>query len=238
MAELTLKVVLCHLLSDFVFQSKSMLHDIAKYKLKSKYLYFHPIVHFLLLLIFTSFESIYFIPVLLLSASHLLINIFSEMVLVKKIDGLLNLITDQLLHVVAIFFFVKYFYQFDVNWKVVFNAETYLLLIALLLLTVTASHLIKRMMSFFNYVIPGGGLQYAGKIIGILERLFIFLFIVMSFWEGIGFLLAAKSIFRFGDLKEGKDVKLTEYILIGTLVSFGLAISIAVMYLKISVIIA
>lgn len=238
MAELTLKVVLCHLISDFVIQSKSMLHDIAKYKLKSKYLYIHPVVHFLLLLIFTSFDSKFIIPVLLLSFSHLLINIFTEVLLVKKFDGLLNLITDQLLHAVAIVFFVKYFYSYDVNWQLVFNAQTYLLLIALLLLTFTASHLIKRMMSFFDYAIPGGGLQDAGKIIGILERLFIFLFIIMSFWEGIGFLLAAKSIFRFGDLKEGKDVKLTEYILIGTLVSFGLAISIAVMYLKMRVIVA
>jgi hypothetical protein len=40
----------------------------------------------------------------------------------------------------------------------------------------------------------------------------------------VGFLIAAKSVFRFGDLKESKDRKLTEYILVGTLVSFGLAI--------------
>jgi len=43
-------------------------------------------------------------------------------------------------------------------------------------------------------------------------------------FEAIGFLLAAKSIFRFGDLKEAKDRKLTEYVLIGTLLSFGLAL--------------
>jgi hypothetical protein len=56
-----------------------------------------------------------------------------------------------------------------------------------------------------------------------LERLFVFLFVVTGHWEGIGFLLAAKSVFRFGDLKESKDRKLTEYILIGTLLSFGFA---------------
>ncbi|MFV0501856.1 MAG: hypothetical protein ACK5MH_09735 [Bacteroidales bacterium] len=43
--------------------------------------------------------------------------------------------------------------------------------------------------------------------------------------SGIGFLLAAKSIFRFGDLKDSKDRKLTEYILIGTLLSFAVAIA-------------
>ncbi|TVR27761.1 MAG: DUF3307 domain-containing protein, partial [Balneolaceae bacterium] len=37
--------------------------------------------------------------------------------------------------------------------------------------------------------------------------------------------LAAKSIFRFGDLTRSKDRKLTEYILVGTLLSFLIAIA-------------
>ncbi len=73
-------------------------------------------------------------------------------------------------------------------------------------------------------------LNDAGKYIGILERLFIFVFVITYNWQGIGFLLAAKSIFRFGDLSKSEDRKLTEYILIGTLLSFGLAIGIALGY--------
>ena len=53
---------------------------------------------------------------------------------------------------------------------------------------------------------------------------FVFYFVVSVNFEAIGFLLAAKSIFRFGDLKEAKDRKLTEYVLIGTLLSFGIAL--------------
>jgi len=60
--------------------------------------------------------------------------------------------------------------------------------------------------------------------------LFIFLFIVINYWQGIGFLLAAKSIFRFGDLTKSEDRNLTEYILIGTLLSFGIAIATAMGY--------
>lgn len=67
-------------------------------------------------------------------------------------------------------------------------------------------------------------LQNAGKYIGILERVLIFVFILTNHFEAVGFLLAAKSIFRFGDLKEAHDLKLTEYVLIGTLLSFGIAI--------------
>ena len=50
--------------------------------------------------------------------------------------------------------------------------------------------------------------------------------------EGIGFLLAAKSIFRFGDLNKAQELRNTEYILIGTLTSFAIAISIGLIIYK------
>src|SRR5690606_552432 len=53
-------------------------------------------------------------------------------------------------------------------------------------------------------------LRDAGLIIGVLERLMIVGFIQVDFLAGIGFLLAAKSIFRFGDLANAKDIKFTE----------------------------
>jgi hypothetical protein len=70
----------------------------------------------------------------------------------------------------------------------------------------------------------------AGLYIGMLERLFVFTFIILNHWEGIGFLLAAKSVFRFGDLSNANDRKLTEYVLIGTLISFAFAIGTSFAY--------
>jgi len=67
-------------------------------------------------------------------------------------------------------------------------------------------------------------LQSAGQYIGILERLLVFVFMIANEWQAVGFLLAAKSVFRFGNLQEAHDRKLTEYILIGTLLSFGIAV--------------
>lgn len=69
------------------------------------------------------------------------------------------------------------------------------------------------------------GLENGGKLIGQLERTLIFLFIMIGHPSGIGFLVAAKSILRFSEAKE--DQKLAEYVLIGTLLSFGLAIAAA-----------
>ena len=83
----------------------------------------------------------------------------------------------------------------------------------------------------YNNQLETDSLKNAGTYIGMLERLFVFTFILCGHFEAVGFLLAAKSIFRFGDLKAARDRKLTEYVLIGTLLSFGLATAAALIYL-------
>jgi len=67
----------------------------------------------------------------------------------------------------------------------------------------------------------------AGMWIGLIERQFIFLFVLSGHIEAVGFLIAAKSVFRFGDLKQPGDRERTEYVLIGTLLSFGIAMAVA-----------
>jgi hypothetical protein len=71
------------------------------------------------------------------------------------------------------------------------------------------------------------GLKNGGKVIGQLERSLIFLFILMGQLSGIGFLIAAKSVFRFGEVKDPKHRMEAEYIIIGTLMSFGYGMLIA-----------
>jgi hypothetical protein len=69
------------------------------------------------------------------------------------------------------------------------------------------------------------GLEHGGKYIGWLERSIVFLLMVIGQPAGIGFLIAAKSIFRFGEIKEPEHRKLAEYIIIGTFFSFGWALA-------------
>lgn len=66
----------------------------------------------------------------------------------------------------------------------------------------------------------GRGFEVGGKRIGQLERALIYLFILVGEPTAIGFLIAAKSIFRIGELREGANRMEAEYILIGTLMSF------------------
>jgi hypothetical protein len=72
-------------------------------------------------------------------------------------------------------------------------------------------------------------LQAAGQNIGYLERVLVLTFILLNQFAAIGFLLAAKSVFRFGDLRHSEDKKLTEYVMLGTLTSFALTIAIGLL---------
>ena len=72
----------------------------------------------------------------------------------------------------------------------------------------------------------GSALPNVGKTIGYLERILIQTFVLIGRFEGVGFLLAAKSIFRFGELSKASEIRTTEYVLIGTLASFTIAIMI------------
>src|SRR5699024_4639072 len=61
-----------------------------------------------------------------------------------------------------------------------------------------------------------------GRLIGLLERIFIFIFVLFSQYSAIGFILAAKGVTRFNNFKD--DRPFAEYVLIGTLLSALLAL--------------
>ncbi len=73
-------------------------------------------------------------------------------------------------------------------------------------------------------------LSDAGLWIGRIERLLIFLFVLHGDYQVVGFLVAAKSVFRFSP-KDGRNRRSeSEYFLVGTLISFALAIVTALIW--------
>ncbi len=64
------------------------------------------------------------------------------------------------------------------------------------------------------------GLYGGGETIGKLERALIFLFVFVGQAAGVGFLIAAKSILRFGELNVSQDRMEAEYVILGTFYSF------------------
>lgn len=63
-----------------------------------------------------------------------------------------------------------------------------------------------------------------GRVIGLLERIFVFIFVLAGQYAAVGFILAAKGVARFQDFKSRT---FAEYVLIGTLISTLLAMIMA-----------
>lgn len=218
-------MLLAHVMGDFVFQSEKWVGDKLRRRHKSKYLYFHILVHLVALLVVFGFDTDYWLLFLVVPLSHLGIDLI-KINLHNKMNGRRLFILDQVAHVAVILATATYYSPVLVLPVEIFSDRYLFVLLCLLILTFAGSVCIQVLMS--RWIITEDddeqSLPEAGKYIGMIERLFIFVFVVLNQWSAIGFLITAKSVFRFGDLSRAKDRKLTEYILIGTLLSFGLAI--------------
>ncbi|WP_347053223.1 DUF3307 domain-containing protein [Flavobacterium olei] len=224
---LFIKLLLAHLLGDFIWQPNSWVAHKEIKKHKSIYLYVHIFLHGVLAAILAG--EISFIPyAILIAITHGIVDLI-KLNFQKDTTKRTWFVVDQIAHVL-ILAGVVLLYQNTVIIPFWINNEFWILLTGFLLVTKPSSIFIKTIISIWSPESQDShkdnSLASAGNYIGILERLLVVLFILTAHFEAVGFLLAAKSIFRFGDLKEAKDRKLTEYVMIGTLISFGIAIGI------------
>lgn len=219
---LLIKLVLAHLIGDFILQPLSWVKAKEKKKLKAWQFYAHLLIHFTLMMVLI-WDFAFLAPALLIMLSHGIIDAI-KLHYKKEATERMWFAADQLLHLILIFI-VWYFVEKPV-FTLALNQVSLLYFTAVVFISTPASIIIKTLISQWNPITDkprNASLQHAGQYIGILERLMVFTFTVTNNWEAIGFLIAAKSVFRFGDLKDSRDLKLTEYVLIGTLLSFGLA---------------
>jgi len=222
------QLLLAHLIGDFILQPTSWVEDKEKKKHRSVYLYLHTVIHGILAWLLVG-QYAFGGYALTLAVSHGIID-FLKLYFQKKKTKRNWFSIDQLLHLMVIIGITFWYTESRIDFNG-FENQFWILLTGLVLLTTPTSIIIKNIISIWTpeNKTKDKSLQNAGNYIGILERLFIFCFILTNHFEAIGFLLAAKSIFRFGDLKEAKDRKLTEYVLIGTLLSFGIALLIGLL---------
>lgn len=245
-----LRLVCAHLLSDFLLQPNALVKKKHEKVVWAHLL--HSFIHAAAAYLFVAQWQCWYIPVIVF-ATHFLIDWLKV-----GHKGLLPFVADQLCHLMVIvvlwLFLTEQFYGFALQLAALFaSSEVWAVIIAYLLILKPSSLLIgifierwednakskKKLLTNFSSsdeTNPDTGLFNAGRWIGYMERMLILTFILVGQFEAVGFLLAAKSVFRYGDLKEAKDIRMTEYVLIGTLCSFGIAIllGIGVKYLFIS----
>lgn len=228
------KLFLAHLLGDFFLQPASWVKSKEEKKLKSPKLYLHILVHLsLLFLIVWDFSQ--WPLILSIGVLHGIIDGIKLSFQKSKKGKRRWFFVDQALHIITILGTYYFFTNSSFNIETYFTESSLIFITCLLFLTQPAALILKVIFSKWNIeelTNTGDSLKDAGYYIGILERLMVFTFIVSGHWEAVGFLIAAKSVFRFGDLKESKHRKLTEYILIGTLISFGIAILTGIVFIS------
>jgi hypothetical protein len=231
MIALAIKLILAHIIGDFLLQPQKWVIHKETHKHKSKFLYWHILVHLAALVLVLQANFNYWLGILVIVITHYVIDVI-KLHLKSKLNSRLLFSLDQLAHLLVIAIMVKIYEPYDFNIAMLFRAKTLLFITSILCLTKVSSIIMKTIISKWDLkeYTEEASLKDAGAYIGILERLFVFMFIITNHWEGVGFLIAAKSVFRFGDLSKAKDRKLTEYILIGTLISFGLAIVFGIGY--------
>lgn len=218
------KLLLAHLIGDFFLQPESWVKAKENKKLRSWQLYVHATIHALLSLL-VMWDRQFWTWAILIGVVHFIIDAAKITFQTEKTKRAW-FVGDQMLHLVSLFFIGQWSNGLSQNFTWFANEKTIVIFTFALLLTKPTSILVKIIISKWTpHTDDAASLASAGMYIGIIERLLTFLFILSNHWEAVGFLIAAKSIFRFGDLKEAKDRRLTEYVLIGTLLSFGIAIT-------------
>lgn len=223
---LFLQLFLAHIIGDFFLQPTSWVRNKMEKKWWSPYLYNHTVIHFGLIILMMGGFSSWGIA-LAVALLHLVIDgiklQFQHPATSRK-----WFFIDQFLHLLVIIIVVGWQGKIKIDWSLLKEPSILVLAAAVLFLLRPTSFIISIFISKWIPVsdaTPNESLQNAGQWIGMMERLLIFTFVLIGKWEGVGFLLAAKSIFRFGDLRQGRETRLTEYVLIGTLMSFSIAIA-------------
>lgn len=234
-----LKLLLAHVLGDFVLQPDRLVEKKRAHRPHSIYLYLHIGVHAFFLLLLLQFDLRFWLGILMILFSHFLIDLL-KLYLEPRMSNAWLFLLDQMAHLLVLALVVYSYHPFSIEFQFLLEPASLLLILSLVFITFVSGILMKVVMN--QWQLPEDkaedSLPKAGKYIGMLERTMVFVFIILHQWSAIGWLIAAKSILRFSDLSRAKDRKLTEYVLIGTLLSVGLAIGMgwAYLYLKQNVI--
>src|SRR5450631_4346747 len=216
------KLILSHLLTDYLLQPKAWIIERNNKHFFSGKLYLHGFITGLLAWILIGWK--YWLVAIVISVTHTIIDGWKS----YRKPTVVYFLIDQLMHLLVI---IGCWYFTLIKWSDVLftwqqlNGQSgiWKTVTAFTFLTTPAGILIGQLTKQWRDKIPDAeSLANAGKWIGIVERIIILIFVLLSQYSAISLLVAAKSIIRFNE-KDRPEIK-TEYLVVGTLMSMGLAI--------------
>lgn len=236
---LLLWLVIGHTITDFYLQPMSWVHDRNTRHYKSIKLLWHSVTHGgAALAIILLWQSTLFwgaqwnalLFALAVGISHYCIDLAKS----YSSKGVIPFVLDQCAHIAIL---VAVTWQIaepeialSVFAKPFANVQLLILVVGYLMVLHPASIFTSMLLERWQLNNSAlDSLPQAGSLIGQLERVLLLSCVILDSWAAIGFILAAKSVFRFGDLTQSQDRKLTEYVMLGTLVSVLLALVVGVL---------
>lgn len=236
-----LSLLLAHIIADFYWQPTKWVTDKREKNFRSRYLYIHAAVVAVLSYILLGLWSNP-LPALILGVVHGLIDIV-KLTFDKK-GTATWFMADQALHVLTIaltaIILTSNFSTEIETFKVWLQAPRTLAIASGILLCLSPISFLVGILTRpwreeLTRLAPDAddNLANAGRWIGMSERILIFVFVMMTQFSAIGFLIAAKSLLRYNDKGVGTEIpaayisKKSEYILVGTLLSYTCAIGVA-----------
>jgi hypothetical protein len=223
--------LLMHIICDFYLQPNRWVEAKKEHTYRSPELYFHSLLHGVALLVPAIALGIGWRStaclVAIVAISHFVIDLWK--VTTRNSDKFSYFVIDQSLHVsilVAIAFHMADGVTIDTVLQHERFSDGVMVVFAYLLILKPTSVVVASVLRKHPISDTGrdnntsvSGLIAGGELIGYLERVLILTFTLVGSYAAVGFVLAAKSIFRFGELNKSNDRSITEYVLIGSLVS-------------------
>ena len=243
MMDLFINLMIAHVVGDFFCQTQKSCHRKLNKGLSCVDMYIHAVIIFVLSWTVVwqySFGRVAFV----IAVVHLLIDTL-KVELEKKIKvkngdgrkiclgesrfGIYPFVVDQLLHVIVIFVISDCWLQSNIWNQFAFMDKIGIknvdFILALMICWKPANILIRYILGYCKVKGLQGDEELSsfksGALIGTLERWLILFFMCLQQYEAIGFLITAKSILRFSEMKKSEK---SEYVLAGTLLSLTIAL--------------
>ena len=219
------RLLVAHIIGDFVLQPDRWVEHRNRKHFASPALYLHGLIHFFLVMGLSFTANAWWIGGII-GAGHIILDGSKALI---RAHGIGAFLTDQFIHVgiiIACWCQLQDIHLAATLRPLVAVPALWWVAIGYLLNIFLYPRLIALATEKWRVHVPTERelLYKAGRWIGIIERILVFTFVLIGQYAAVGFLMAAKSVLRFGDLRESKDKGHTEYVLIGTLLSFGLAL--------------
>ncbi|MDC1105882.1 DUF3307 domain-containing protein [Prolixibacteraceae bacterium] len=231
---LFLKLLLAHLFTDFILQPNKWVENRQSRTYKSPYLYLHGAIAGLLSYLFVAqWNLFYIIPVIMIF--HTTIDLWK---VCQRGKAEVLFLVDQMLHILSLIMvtlFIKDQWQLFYEQIVLLTHQTRTIgiITAYTMILWPSGILIKVLTNKWRSEIESDqtkneSLNQAGKWIGYMERFLTLTLILLNQYSAIGFIFAAKSILRLNPIQQSQSRKYTEYILLGTLLSFTITFIIGI----------